>query len=69
MFGDKYAFEDRTHERDGLASRSYASFWAAANEAGQSRLYGGIHFRTAIERGLDQGRCVGAFAIRLRMQR
>jgi hypothetical protein len=69
MFGEKYAFEDRTHERDGLASRSYASFWAAAKEAGQSRLYGGIHFRTAIERGFDQGRCVSAFAIRLRMQR
>jgi PAP2 superfamily len=69
MFGENYAFEDKTHERDGIISRRFPSFWAAADEAGLSRLYGGIHFRTAIERGLEQGRCVGGFAIKLRMQR
>ncbi len=37
-----------------------------AEEAGVSRLYGGIHFRSAIERGLDQGRCIGAYANALR---
>ncbi|MDW6022035.1 vanadium-dependent haloperoxidase [Mesorhizobium sp. BAC0120] len=61
LFGDSYAFEDHTHEADGLIPRSYPSFWAAAEEAGISRLYGGIHFRTAIERGLEQGKCVGAY--------
>jgi hypothetical protein len=62
LFGENFAFEDATHQRDGLASRAFPSFWAAADEAGISRLYGGIHFRAAIERGLEQGRCVGAYA-------
>ena len=65
-FGETYAFEDATHRKDGLAPRAFKSFWAAAEEAGISRLYGGIHFRAAIERGLDQGRCVGGFANALR---
>ncbi len=65
IFGDNFAFEDATHIRDGLKARSYPSFMAAAREAGQSRLYGGIHFRAAIEKGLDQGVCVGAFTNKL----
>jgi hypothetical protein len=60
LFGENFAFEDTTHVDDGLPSRSFASFDAAADEAGISRLYGGIHFRSAIERGLEQGRCIGA---------
>jgi PAP2 superfamily len=60
FFGEDFAFVDTTHERDGLKPRAYPSFWAAADEAGISRLYGGIHFRAAIERGLEQGRCVGS---------
>jgi hypothetical protein len=67
-FGEGFAFADATHVDDGLPARSYPSFWAAAEEAGISRLYGGIHFRAAIERGLDQGRCVGAHAVALRMR-
>jgi hypothetical protein len=31
----------------------------AAEEAAVSRLYGGIHFRAAIEHGLEQGVCIG----------
>ncbi len=66
FFGPGFAFEDRTHADDGLEPRRYASFWEAAEEAGISRLYGGIHFRAAIERGLDQGRCIGAHAAALK---
>lgn len=66
LFGEGFAFTDRTHEEDGLPARSYPSFWAAAEEAALSRLYGGIHFRSAIEQGLEQGRCVGAYAVALR---
>jgi hypothetical protein len=58
LFGD-VAFVDRTHERRGLPARSFRSFHEAAEEAAVSRLYGGIHFRAAIERGLEQGGCVG----------
>ena len=66
LFGGNFAFEDSTHERDGLAVRSFPSFWAAAEEAGISRLYGGIHFRAAIEHGLVQGRCVASHVNALR---
>jgi hypothetical protein len=60
MFG-QVAFTDRTpiingHEQ---LERSFTSFEAAAAEAAISRMYGGIHYRAAIENGLRQGRCVG----------
>jgi hypothetical protein len=59
--GEPFPFTDTTHEADGLSPRSFPDFWAAANEAGISRLYGGIHFRAAIDFGLSQGACVGDF--------
>lgn len=52
-------FEDHTHDGSGLASRSFSSFFAAAEEAAISRLYGGIHFRSAIDDGEVQGVCIG----------
>jgi len=52
-------FTDDTHAGAGLAARSFDSFDEAADEAAISRLYGGIHYRSAIERGLEQGRCIG----------
>ncbi len=58
LFGD-VAFTDHTHDDRGLAPRFFNSFFEAAEEAAVSRLYGGIHFRTAIALGLEQGRCIG----------
>lgn len=58
LMGPNFAFDDATHEEDGLGVRSFSSFWQAAEEAALSRLYGGIHFRAANENGLAQGRCV-----------
>jgi len=69
VFGEGFAFTDSTHVDDGLPARNYPDFWAAANEAALSRLYGGIHFRAAIAQGLAQGRCVGAYAEALRTLR
>ena len=69
MYGETFAFEDTTPQADGQAPRKYSSFMDAAKEAANSRLYGGIHFRAAIERGLDQGRCIGAYAAALKMGR
>lgn len=59
MFGT-LAFTDNTERFRNLPSRSFTSFENAAGEAGISRLYGGIHYRTGIEKGFDQGRCVAA---------
>lgn len=60
MFG-QVAFTDRTPIINGheLIQRSFTSFHAAASEAAISRMYGGIHFRAAIELGVDHGRCIG----------
>lgn len=66
IFGDGFTFDDATHADDGLPVRHFASFRAAAQEAAISRLYGGIHYRAAIERGLDQGACVAQHALRLK---
>jgi PAP2 superfamily len=65
-FGDQKAFDDASHERDNLGVRHFNSFWDAAKEAAISRLYGGIHFRAAIDQGLEQGKCIGAYAAKLR---
>jgi hypothetical protein len=58
LFGP-VSFTDRTHAPRGLPARSFDSFLDAAREAAISRLYGGIHFRDGIERGVEQGLCIG----------
>jgi hypothetical protein len=69
LFGENYAFEDHTHEADGLIPRKFKGFWDAAEEAGISRLYGGIHYRAAIKFGLEQGKCIGAYTIKLKTRK
>ncbi len=66
LLGEDFAFDDATYEDDGLPTRHFGSFWQAAEEAGMSRMYGGIHFRAANENGLLQGRCVGAHVLGLK---
>jgi hypothetical protein len=41
-----------------MSPRSFGSFNEFAQEAAISRVYGGIHFPSAVENGLEQGRCV-----------
>ena len=64
VFGDNFAFTDNTEQTYGLTVRSFRSFNEAAAEAAISRLYGGIHYRMAIEEGVTQGRRVGDFLVR-----
>lgn len=52
-------FTDSINIGLGYMPRTFPSVDSAANEAGISRLYGGIHFRQAIENGLQQGRDLG----------
>jgi hypothetical protein len=62
FFGTSYLFMDKTHasrtDIDGTP-RSYRSFYEFASEAAISRLYGGIHYKEAIEVGIAQGTKVG----------
>jgi membrane-associated phospholipid phosphatase len=50
---------------DGLpgVTRAFTSFSAAAREAANSRLYAGIHFRTASEDGLAAGIGIGEWTV------
>ncbi len=59
LFGDNRPYDDATHITLGHPIKHLASFGAAAEEAGQSRWYGGIHFRMDHEAAKVQGACIG----------
>ena len=63
VFGDDFSFDDDTELIYGLPIRSFTSFNQAADEAAISRMYGGIHYRTAVEVGVKQGRDLGKFVV------
>lgn len=63
VLGDNVAFADSTEIPYGLPVRKFISFTQAAEEASISRLYGGIHFRPALDNGLVQGRKVGNWVV------
>ena len=63
IFGDNFEFDDDTELPYGLPVRRFSSFNEASDEAAISRIYGGIHYRVAIEVGLDQGRDLGKFVV------
>lgn len=63
IFGDNFAFDDDTEISYGLPVRSFQSFNEAADEAAISRMYGGIHYRTAVAIGVKQGRDLGQFVV------
>jgi hypothetical protein len=63
LLGD-VTFTDHTHDGAGLTARTFDSFDDAAWEAALSRLYGGIHYRAAIERGVEQGECISRTILR-----
>ena len=63
VYGDNFAFDDDTETIYGLPIRSFSSFNQAADEAAISRMYGGIHYRAAVEIGVKQGRDLGKFVV------
>jgi hypothetical protein len=67
LLGDNVAFTTSSFGLPGVW-RSFTSFQQAAEEAGRSRIYGGIHFQFANEDGLAAGRelaqyVLGRFAV------
>lgn len=69
LFGDNVPLVDHAHDADGFAPRSFSRIFAAAEEAGMSRLYAGIHFRSGNLNGQALGRCVAARVNALRWRR
>ncbi len=72
VFGNNYIFSDATHANrtdiDGTP-RTFKSFYDFAAEAAISRLYGGIHYREAIEKGVEQGVKVGTEVMKLKFRK
>jgi hypothetical protein len=61
IFGDNFSYTDDSEIPFGLPKRNFKSFKQAASEASISRLYGGIHYRAAIENGVVQGTNLGNY--------
>lgn len=55
-FGTNFTFTDYTKDSYGFASRSFLNFEQMANEAANSRLYGGIHYTFDNTEGLLCGK-------------
>ena len=60
-----YGVTEQSRRQFNVAPRSFPSLRAAADEASDSRLYGGIHFVIGLEGGKALGSCVAAGASRL----
>jgi len=63
LLGENFAYTDSTETEFGLTARNFKSFNDACREAGISRMYGGIHYRAAVEIGTLQGKQVGEFIL------
>lgn len=62
-FGDNVAFRDTSSIAFGIPERSFKSFRQAAMEAGQSRVYGGIHYTNSCLVGTKQGADIGQLVV------
>ncbi len=60
FYGDNYKFSTTSPGLAGV-NRSFTSFYQAAEEAGISRIYGGIHFMSDNTAGLAAGKKVGGY--------
>jgi membrane-associated phospholipid phosphatase len=62
LFGGHVHFSSSSDTLPGV-QRSFTSFVQAANEAGQSRIYGGIHYQFDNQDGLATGTAVGGWVL------
>jgi hypothetical protein len=62
VFGDNHSFSTSSIGLPGV-TRSFTSFDAAAQEAGRSRIYGGIHYEFSNQDGLAAGRALADFVL------
>ena len=67
VLGDHVKITDHTYDFRGWNPRVYNSLFKVAEEAGISRLYGGIHYVTSIDAGLSYGEDVGNRIGKLKM--
>jgi hypothetical protein len=63
LVGDSLTYMDDSEVLFEIPARKFTSFRQAAREASISRLYGGIHFRDAIEQGQQEGTKIGLYVV------
>lgn len=68
LLGDRTSFTFTSGKPFDGITRSFTSFSQAARESADSRVYAGIHFRSACEDGLALGRRVGQRTVNLYLQ-
>jgi hypothetical protein len=68
LLGDQTSFTFTSGKPFEGITRSFTSFSQAARESADSRVYAGIHFRSACEDGLSLGRRVGQRTVHLYLQ-
>lgn len=61
IFGKGTAFHDTTELKYLGLERSFTSLEAASDEVSMSRMYGGIHYRSAVMNGQKQGQQIGNY--------
>jgi hypothetical protein len=66
--GDQASFSFTSGKPFEGITRSFTSFSQAARESADSRVYAGIHFRSACEDGLALGSKIGERVVRLYLQ-
>jgi membrane-associated phospholipid phosphatase len=70
IFGDNITYTDTSETEFGIPPRTFTSIRKAAEEAGMSRVYGGIHYKHSCVVGTKEGREVGSLVIqRLHMMK
>ena len=68
VFGNNTSFRDTTELPYLGLERSFPSLEAASDEVSMSRVYGGIHYRSAVMNGQKQGQQIGNYFIRTFLQ-
>lgn len=63
LYGTNFSFQDTSDLRYIGMQRHFNSFSEAAAEASISRVYGGIHYRSGVDAGADQGKKVGKLIV------
>lgn len=68
VLGNNVSLTDHTYDFRGWSPRTYSSLFKIAEEAGESRLYGGIHYQTSINIGLALAHELGNRIGEIRLQ-
>jgi hypothetical protein len=63
VYGDNFNYKDTSELEFGIASRSFSSFRAAAEENNWARFYGGIHFHNSCIVSTEAGKKVGSYVV------